>query len=257
MVNRVSLTLSTLMLLVALVLIGYVAANPRIDPSPAHASGPTLSVQPQTTSDTNTGIVVSGEGTVRVKPDMATANIGVDITAPTLTEATNQANTKMAAIIAKLKSLGVADNDLQTVNYSVNPITNQPKESSTPTITGYHVANQLRVTVRKIDDLGKILDAAVASGANNIYGVSFSVADPKPFQEQARAAAIKDAQDKASQLATDSGVQLGKIIYLNEGVSSPAPIRAAAPYALSAASVPVQSGEMVVTVDVTARYAIQ
>lgn len=257
MVNRVSLTLSTLMLLVALVLIGYVAANPRIDPSPAHASGPTLSVQPQTTSDTNTGIVVSGEGTVRVKPDMATANIGVDITAPSLTEATNQANTKMAAIIAKLKSLGVADNDLQTVNYSVNPITNQPKESSTPTITGYHVANQLRVTVRKIDDLGKILDAAVASGANNIYGVSFSVADPKTFQEQARAAAIKDAQDKASQLATDSGVQLGKIIYLNEGVSSPAPIRAAAPYALSAASVPVQSGEMVVTVDVTARYAIQ
>ncbi len=258
MVNRVSLALSTLMLLVALALVGYVAMTPRIEPTTVHAGDPSMTIQQQQAStDPTAGISVSGEGRVQVKPDIATANIGVDITAATLADASSQANTKVTAIIAKVKSLGVADNDIQTINYNVNPITNQPKENTTPTITGYHVGNQLRFTIRKIDDLGKILDAAVSAGANSIYGVQFTVADPKPYQDQARAVAIKDAQDKASQLAKNAGLQLGKIISLSEGMVTPVPMRAAASYAMDAGAVPVQTGEMDIVVDVSARFAIQ
>ena len=115
------------------------------------------------------------------------------------------------------------------------------------------------MTIRKIDDLGKILDAAVTAGANNIYGVSFSVDDPSPYQQQARAAAVKDAQDKAGQLAKAGGLSLGKIVWISEGTVSPQPLfrAAAAPVGLGAGSVPVETGQMDITVSVDVRFSVQ
>jgi hypothetical protein len=162
-------------------------------------------------------------------------------------------------VIAKLKSLGIADNDIQTVSYNVNPITQQPNQNATPAITGYHVGNQLQVTIRKIDDLGKILDAAVAAGANNIYGVSFGVANPRPYQEQARTAAVQDAQTKAGQLAKAASLQLGMVLSLSEVAVTPRAVPRAAieAFGLGGGAVPVQTGELEIVVDVTARFAFK
>ena len=212
----------------------------------------------QATTESDAGISVSGSGKASAKPDIATAVVGIQVTTNTLAEATSQANSKMSAIIDKVKSFGVADKDMQTINYSVNHVT-QPRTNDTPKITGYTVSNQLRITIRKIDDLGKILDGVVAAGANNVYAVSFSISDPKPLLAQARTDAVKDAQDKAGQLAKAGGLTLGKIISINEGTVSPQPIyrAAAAPMAIESSAVPVQTGEMEITVDVQVRFAVQ
>ncbi len=228
----------------------------------AQSTGPATVNAQQATTDPSSGISVDGQGKVTLKPNIAIANIGVDITTVSLTDATAQSNSKMTAVIDKLKSLGIDEKDIQTTNYNLYPITQQPQKpdgSGTPGIAGYRVSNQVRVTVRKTADLGKVLDAAVGAGANNIYGVTFGVDDLTPYQQQARAAAIKDAQDKASQLAKTANIQLGPVIAISEGSQSPSPVRFAATAfsAAGASDVPVQTGEMQVTVDVTVRFGIK
>lgn len=236
-----------------------VAIAPRWSPSQAQASAPDLTAALQTSADTNTGIVVSGQGTANAKPNVALATIGVEITAPNLTDATSQNTTKMTAVLDKLKSLGIAEKDIQTVDYSVTPIQNQPRPESNaqPAITGYRVSNQVRVTIRKIDDVGKILDQALAAGANRVYGISFTVDDPSTFQQQARAAAIKDAQDKANQLAKNAGLTLGPVLSISEGSTGPRPFAAAADAFSVAAAVPVQTGELQIVVSVQMRFGIK
>lgn len=256
MFNRIALGLAGLIGLMVAGVIAYSALTPHLTPA-VEASGLALP-NSQASADTS-GITVSGSGVVRVKPNIATTSIGVDTTAATLADATSQSNTKMTAIISQIKSQGVLDKDIQTTSYNVSPITNQPKQGESPKITGYRVTNQVNVTIRKIDDVGKILDAAVAAGANNVYGISFSVDDPTTYQQQARAAAVKDALDKAGQLAKAAGVTLGKVISINESGLTPRPVfRAAAPVAgLADSSVPVETGEMQITISVDMRFGVQ
>ena len=254
--NKIGLIVTTVALMVATALIVYLAIVPALTPNSVLAGG--VSAQ-TTTSSADTGIAVSGTGKVSVKPDVVMSSIGIQVNGSSLSDATSQANTKMTAVISQIKSMGVADKDIQTTNYSVQPITDQSKpDGGTGKITGYQINNQVNVTVRKIDDLGKILDAAVAAGANSIYGVSFSVDDPTPYEQQARAAAVKDAQDKAGQLAKAGGLTLGKIVWISEGTVSPQPLfRAAAASIGLGGAVPVESGQMDVTVSVDVRFALQ
>lgn len=254
MVNRITLTLAVVILLVAAGTLAIAALPPR--PAPVDASGLAL---PSNQTTTDGGINVSGMGRVAVKPNIATTSIGVETTAATLAEATSQSNTKMTAITDKIKSMGVADKDIRTTAYNIFPVTNSPRQGETPKITGYRVSNQVSVTIRKIDDAGKILDAVVAAGANNIYGISFSVDDPTLYQQQARAAAVKDALDKAGQLAKAAGLTLGKVISINEGGVTPRPVlrTTGAVMAADAVSVPVESGELEITVTVDMRFGIQ
>ena len=258
MLNRITLAITAILLVIAIAVLGYIAMTPRLAPTLASANVVSATGAQQTTTD-NTGIFVSGNGKVTLKPNTATASIGVEITAGTLAEATAQSNTRMNALIEKLKALGIAEKDIQTTNYSITPITSQPRTGTTPAITGYRVSNQVSITVRKIDDTGKVLDAVVAAGANNIYGISFGVDDPTPYQQQARAAAIKDAQDKAAQLAKVANVTLGKVVSISEGSIAPRPVfrAASAPMAVGTAEVPVETGELEINVSVDMRFAVQ
>ena len=258
MANRMILGFAALAITVAAALTLYVAVTPHLTPGVAQAGVNTQ----QATTDPNVGILVFGEGKVSVKPNLAIATIGVDITTASLSDATSQANAKMAAVIEKLKSFGIADKDIQTSNYNLFPITQQPRTpdgSGTPTITGYRVSNQVRVTIRKLEDLGKILDASVTAGANSIYGVSFGVDDLTPYQLQARAAAVKDAQDKAAQLAKSANIQLGPVLAISEGTQMPGPVISSnARLSLAAGGeVPVQTGETQIVVNVNVRFGIK
>ncbi|MBI3913444.1 MAG: SIMPL domain-containing protein [Chloroflexi bacterium] len=248
MQNRIILAIAVLALLIGAILVAYLAASPRVAPIALNAATSAQSV----TADA--GVFVSGTGRVRAKPDIAQASIGVEVTTATLADATAQANQKASALIERIKSFGVADNDIQTTQYSVQPITSQPRTGETPTITGYRVSNTLQVTIRKIADAGKILDAAVVAGANKIYGVSFSIGDPTPYQQQARAAAVKDATEKAKQLAQAATVQLGKVLSISETSASPRPVFRTA-LAAEAASAPLETGELEISVSVEMKFA--
>ena len=203
-------------------------------------------------------LVVTGVGRFSATPDVASLTLGVESQAATLAEATADAARRMSAVVSRVKSFGVADADITTVAYSVDPRTAPPdpiRRDETPRIVGYRVTNVAQVTVRKLADAGPILDAAIAAGANTVRGIRFTLADPSAAQAQARASAVADALGKARQLAAAAGVKLGPVLSIREStISQPIPMRA---MAARAESTPIEPGQLDVTISVDLRIAIQ
>ncbi|HEY4264939.1 MAG TPA: SIMPL domain-containing protein, partial [Micropepsaceae bacterium] len=125
-------------------------------------------------------------------------------------------------------------------------------------IIGYQVSNQVSVTLDDLSKLGAALDALVKSGANQLGGVSFAIANPKPLADRARALAVAEAMAKAKTLAAAAGVTLGPLLSIQEGTSfRPTPLFEARAAVAAPAPPPVAIGEQSVTVNVTMTYAIQ
>lgn len=226
----------------------------------AQASAPKIANAQTATSTPKTNIGVSGTGRVTVQPDTAIASVGVDITAPTLSEATKQASEKMTAVINAIKAQGVDAKDIQTTSYNVYPITNQPKQGESSQITGYRVSNIVTVKIRDIDNVGKVLDAALEAGANSVNGVFFTVNDPSKAQDEARTLAVKDAMAKAETLATAAGVKVGNIISITETSGGVVPVyRSAfesAPAPAAGGAGPVETGSTEITANVEMHFEI-
>ncbi len=200
-------------------------------------------------------ILVVGKGDAQVKPDMAEITVGVQTTAPTLAAANQRANTDMDAVVKSLKSNGVADKDIQTASYNVNP-----QRDNNNKVTGYTVTNMVRVKIRDLSKAGPTLDAAVGAGANQVYGISFTLADPAAAEKSARQAAIDNAKSRATDYATQAGASVGQVLQISETIGQPTPIMRldAAPKAAAAsAAVPVETGELTVSTQVQVIYALQ
>ena len=213
--------------------------------------------------ETAATVSVTGTGRITVEPDTATISLGVTVFEANLAEAQARATTEMTAIIDAVKAADVADEDIQTSNYSVN-VRQDYDENGNPTkVIGYDIANTVNVTVRDLDALGAILDAVVEAGANTIYGISFFTWDMTEATAQARAAAVADARAHADQLADAAGVTVGRIVTITEGYSvAPPPVmydRAAESDMAMASSqpVPVQVGTQQIEVQVSIVYELE
>jgi uncharacterized protein YggE len=220
------------------------------------ACGPsTITVQPQLPQRT---ITVTGTGMVTLTPDIAYIYIGVQTQDASATVAMNDNNTRAAAIIAAIKGFGVADKDVQTTNFSINP---QQQYDNTGKITGiiYVVDNTVYMTVRDLTKLGDLLNASVQAGANSINSITFDVADKSAALTQARQAAVTDARKQADELVGATGVSLGDVQTISYYDSSPSPVMYSARAAdmANAVSVPVQAGSMQITTTVTIVYGIK
>jgi uncharacterized protein YggE len=251
MERRITLLIAVLALVVAVGGIGILAWSA---PQPAIVRAGGMSAG---ADSTQTGITVSGEGRVMAPPDVVVVNLGVETISATLEAALAKANEKMQAVLNALKTQGVDTKDIQT-SFSVYPRYSEAKGTETPSIVGYQVTNQVTVKIRKIDNAGKVIDVALAAGANSVNGLSWTVEDNTKYASQARAAAVKDAMTKANELATAAGVKVGKIILLSE-VSSPiTPVFNAAPMKMEGVGggVPVEAGQLEVTVSVTMQFEI-
>jgi uncharacterized protein YggE len=247
---------------------GYAVYSAAAAPSLPAAGGP-VALQPnapaaQTGGTAVRSITVVGTGKASGAPDVANVTVGVESLGPALQEVVDDNKTRMAALLAALKAQGIADKDIRTTSYNVYVENPQPQPlqggnaGSTSSLT-YHVNNQVDVTVRDVAKLGDVLDKAVAAGANNVYGVSFSVNDPTKLQGMARANAIADAKARAQDLASLTGVTLGDVISVSEVIGGgPTPLYAVGAGARSvAAPVPVQPGELEVSMSVQVTYAIK
>jgi uncharacterized protein YggE len=206
------------------------------------------------------GITVVGVGTAAGTPDVAHVSVGIETSAPSVQQAVDDNKGKMAALLEALKALGVADKDIQTNNYSVytqqGPVA--PDGTSDSSAVTYHTSNQVEVTVRDVSKLGDILDKAVAAGANNIYGVNFSVDDTSKLEADARAKAIADAKARAASLAQLTGLQLGDIVSVSEVISSNVPMYAAdRAVGMGGGGTPIQPGELNVNMSVQVTFAIK
>jgi uncharacterized protein YggE len=205
------------------------------------------------------GINVTGTGRVNVVPDTALVHLGVEHRAPSLVDATAEAARRMQAVLERVKALGIGEQDISTVAYSVEPVTPQRRtEDEAVRITGYRVVNVVQLRIRELSAVGRIVEAAMAAGATTIRGVRFTVADPAKPEAEARALAVKDAQMRAAQLAQASGLRLGELVSLNDG---PPPLRPVGERYGVASSVvmspgPIEPGQLEVTVSVNAHYRL-
>lgn len=205
-------------------------------------------------------LTVNGNGKVYLTPDIAYITIGVHTEDSVATKAVTDNNTQAAKVIDTLKAAGIAEKDIQTTNFSIYPQAIYDDQGKPTGEIKYSVDNSVYVTVRDIAKVGDVLDAVVKSGANNISGIQFDVDDKTAALTDARQAAVKDAQTKAEELASAAGVTLGSVQTISEytsGGPQPKYDMRAAPMALEASSVPVQPGQMLLTVEVNIVYEIR
>jgi len=208
-------------------------------------------------------VTVVGQGKASGTPDVAHINIGVDTSAASAQEAVEASKTKMSALLAKIKALGIAEKDIQTSNFSIfaenrsQVYGTEPKVGAGDVVV-YRVSNQVRVTVRDVAKLGDILDQAVSAGANNVYGVYFSVEDTTALEAQAREKAVADAKNRAETLAKLNGVSVGQVVTISEVIGGATPVYYNITKADALGSgVPIEAGEFEVSMSVQVTYSIQ
>lgn len=199
------------------------------------------------------GITTRGVGTVTRAPDTLTVLIGVQTRGPTAKGALDANTGRATALINVLKSNGVAAADLQTSQLSVNPVS----DPRTGQITGYEVTNQVTAKLHDIGAAGGLIDAAAAAAGDTvrIQQISFSIDDDSASRAQARANAVRQAQDRAKQMADAAGVRLGRIRSMTEVPANP-PGPFGGDRAAAAAPVPIEPGTQQLTVMVEIVYAI-
>jgi hypothetical protein len=205
------------------------------------------------------GITVIGQGEAFGQPDQAQVQVGVETFAPEVSQATSENEAAIQAIMDALTAQGIDAKDIQTTNYNLwaeQIYGDQGPEG----IAGYRVNNQVNVTIRDIDKVGDVLTAVTEAGANSIYGVYFSVADPAALEDEARAAAVADARERAASLAELGGVQLGDVQIISEviGQAMPMPMGLGGGFAMEQAAAPsISPGQLSYNVQVQVTFAIK
>jgi uncharacterized protein len=212
--------------------------------------------------DTRSIINVSATGDAAIAPDLAFLTLAVMRESATAREALTANNAAMAEVLAAMKAFGIAEKDLQTSGFMINPIyvyPNADQPQTSPKITGYQVSNSLSVRVRDLDKLGEVLDQAVTLGVNSGGNVTFGNDDPSAAIKMARIEAMKEAVDKAKVLTEAAGAKLGKIISISESSNQPQPMMMQARMEMDAAapkSVPMAAGESSYSVNVNVSFEI-
>jgi uncharacterized protein YggE len=234
-------------------MISAIVVAAALSAAPAFAQAP----QPQAAPEAR--IVVGGEGSVTVAPDYALIRGGVVTKAKTAGEAVDANAKLMAAVIAALTNAGVARTDIQTAQFSLQPVYALPQPGSEQKLTGFSASNQLAIKIRQIDKIGDTLDRLVAAGATDVGNVAFQHSDLSKALDQARDAAVADARRKAELYAHAAGLTLGTVAWITEsGGYAPPPVfaRAIAPSAMAAAPTPIMSGEDTLHVQITVGFDV-
>jgi len=201
-------------------------------------------------------VTVVGTGEVRGAPDTLTADVGVEVVAPDVTAAMNQASERQQAVIDQLAARGIDAKDISTTT-----VTLQPQYGDNSVVTGYRAGNSISVTLRELDAASETLATIVTAGGNatRINSVSYSIDDDSTLVSDARARAFNDARSRAEQYAGLSGLSLGNVLSISEapGGSVPLPRVPMAEGAMAAAvPVPLQPGEQTVSFSVTAVWEL-
>lgn len=233
---------------------------------------PTAPIAPL--SSTSTLLTVAAEGESRRAPDVALFNAGVVTQGATAAEAMAANSRRMDQVIAVLRRAGVAEQDIQTSAINLQPrysnlerdaliaarTTGQPHvppgQPSGPRIIGYEARNNVQVRSREIDEMGRIIDALVAAGANEVNGPSFTMEDLTAAMNQARLEAIANGRARAELYARAAGLRVQRIVSISEGgPTQPLPVMAAA-RAEMAPSTPVAPGELTLGVTVVMQFEL-
>ncbi len=210
-------------------------------------------------TDIRDTITVTGEGKVTGIPDVAEVNVGLRTEKKTAAEAQQENTTKFNSLLKSVKSFGIKDEDIKTVDYHISPVYDYTPERGSM-IRGYEVSQSVNVKIRNLDKIGDLLTAAGQGGANQVGGISFAIDDPESLRQQARIEALLQAQGKAQALANVAGVRLGKVVSFSENESGnyPYPVAAYMKDGMGggAEAPSIQSGSLDVIINATVSYEI-
>jgi uncharacterized protein len=220
------------------------------------AAAQSLQVQP--ISGTRLDVVATGE--VNRVPDLAIISAGVVTRASSATAALQQNANRMQRVVGALRRAGVAERDIQTSSINLNPdyryVENQP-----PVLTGYQAQNQVSVRFRDIAQSGRILDALVAEGANQISGPTLTIDKPEAALDEARRDAISKARARAQLYGNAVGKRVGRILLISEAggfaVPPPMPMMMRRGEAAQAADTSIIPGEQTLSVSLTVSFELE
>jgi uncharacterized protein len=205
-----------------------------------------------------TVLTVYGSGSIKLEPDVAYINLGVITQQRDLKTAQDNNSASLASVLTAIKGVGIKEDDIKTSGYNIYP--QYDRNSSPAKIEGYEIRNELSITIKDIDSVGLVLDAATKAGANSAGSISFGSLKEEEAYSEALGLAFKSAKSKADALAAAAGMKVKTTISIFEGLNtSPAPLsRAATLYAADEmSSVPIEAGLLTISADVTVVYAIK
>ena len=204
-------------------------------------------------------LTMNGVGSAQIAPDMAEITLGVITEAKDAAKAHSDNAAQAARVQAAVKALGVAERDIQTTRYDFSPIYDV-KDNGRSVTTGYTVTNAIVVKVRNLANVGKVIDAALANGANRVDSLEFSASDPSAAKDAALADAARDARSKADAVARALGVRTVRILNVYADAQSPAP-RNFMPMMMAKeaydAGTPISAGELSFEASVNISYVIE
>jgi uncharacterized protein YggE len=212
----------------------------------------------QTTINAIPQIAVTGRGEVKVSPDRATIQVSVQTKAPTAAGAAAENGTKQQSVLAALRALGLGTDQLSTINYNVYP-EQRYEQGKEPVIVAYNVTNTILVDVRKLTQVGPVIDAALSHGANMIAALQFYASNTETARRGAIATAIEKARADAEAAARAAHGSLGTLLEINIGAYSPPPPRPmmmsrAIAGGVAQADTPINPGEETLSVEVSTRW---
>lgn len=198
-------------------------------------------------------MTVTGQASVMTAPDIATLTLGVTSQMPSASQAMAANKSALTAVLSQLTAAGIAPSDLQTSQLQLNPMWGHDQNDADSVISGYVASNMVRVLLRDLGDMGAVLDAAVATGANTLNGIEFAQSDPRPAQDAARTAAVQDAMARAKVLANAAGVTLGPIVAMSENAEFAMPMIRS----MASEATPIAAGDIAVTASVVMVFELR
>ena len=227
----------------------------------SQASCSPATAQVDTPEEAQRTISVSGSGTASATPDEVVLRLGVETRAETASAALSQNNGQMEAVVAALTEGDVPRENIQTQTVQLRPQYDEspqrePGAAGQQELTGYVASNIVEARTSDLGAIGQLLDEAVEAGANRIEGLRFEVSEPGELLDQAREAAWQDAEEKAQQLATLAGVELGNVLSINESTTVPRPVGLGGAVE-RAAAVPIEPGAQDIQVDLQVSWSVR
>lgn len=201
-------------------------------------------------------ISVTARGEVKVSPDRATIQISVQTRAATAAAAASENANKQQAVLAALRTLGLGNDQLSTINYNVYPELRY-EQGKEPVVVAYTVTNTVLAEVRKLSQVGPVIDAALSHGANMISSLQFFASNTEVARRAAIAIAIEKARADADVAAKAAHGMLGTLLEISIGAYSPPPPRPMMARALAVgaqAETPISPGEETLAVEVSTRW---
>jgi uncharacterized protein YggE len=213
----------------------------------------------ETGATTNEGtIAVTGQATIKAVPDTVSLTLGVQTEAPTAGDAMDLCSAAMAKVMNAIVQMGVPRANIQTANVSLYPQYQYDDKGGNPRIIGYQASNNVLVKWNQMDRVGDLIDAAVRAGANNVWGIGFSLSDSRPLYLQAVAEAVRDAKAKADVLAGAAGVGVGAVKNMRLDSYFSGPIIMNEKSRMDAGmAVPIEPGTVEMQVTVSIEYGIR